>query len=172
VLVEKCLDPDEKPAELMSLWNVDPKRKETGKEPLKELPFAFIFKKKIFLRDDEKELQDPIAKLYVYSQVMTTTTLIVSLFHNWKCECAQTKCFLFFGETLRKLPIVTPIITNASTTNVNRFLNYFMCIQALSSVIDSELPCSIEDAVKLAALQCQITYGDHKATTHVVGFLT
>jgi len=42
----------------------------------------------------------------------------------------------------------------------------------LASVIDSELPCSIDDAVKLAGLQCQVTYGDHKNATHVVGFLT
>lgn len=63
------MDADEKPVELMSIWAVDPKRKETGKEPIKELQFAFIFKKKIFLRDDEKELQDPIAKLFVYNQV-------------------------------------------------------------------------------------------------------
>jgi len=108
---ERCLDADEKPVELMSVWAVDPKRKETGKEPLKELPFAFIFKKKIFLRDDEKELQDPIAKLFVYNQ-------------------------------------------------------------ALASVIESELPCSVDDAIKLAGLQCQVTYGDHKSATHVVGFLT
>jgi len=63
------LDADEKPVELMSIWSLDPKRKETGKETIKELSFAFIFKKKIFLRDDEKELQDPIAKLFVYNQV-------------------------------------------------------------------------------------------------------
>jgi len=108
---ERCLDPDEKPAEVMALWNIDPKKKETGKETLKELTNAFIFKKKIFLRDDEKELQDPIAKLFVYNQ-------------------------------------------------------------AVASVIDSELPCSVDDAVKLAGLKCQINYGDHKAATHVAGFLT
>jgi hypothetical protein len=54
----------------MTLWTVDTKKTQsTGKEPLKDLPFAFIFKKKIFLRDDEKEMQDPVAKNLVYIQV-------------------------------------------------------------------------------------------------------
>jgi len=72
---------------------------------------AFIFKKKIFLRDDSKEMEDTVAKHLVY-------------------------------------------------------------IQALHSVIESEYPCSIDDALKLAGLQVQIVYGDHKAVSHTVGFLT
>jgi len=100
---ERCLDQDEKPCELMSLWSTD--SNSTSK------PCAFVFKKKIFLRDDDKEMQDLIAKHHVY-------------------------------------------------------------IQALHSVIESENPCSVEDAIKLAAIQVQITYGDHKQPTHVVGFLS
>jgi len=100
---ERCLDQDEKPCELMSLWSTD------SNSPSK--PCAFVFKKKIFLRDDDKEMQDLIAKHHVY-------------------------------------------------------------IQALHSVIESEYPCSVEDAIKLAAIQVQITYGDHKQPTHVVGFLS
>lgn len=110
---ERCLEPEEKPCELMTLWTIDTKKKETmtGKEPLKDIPCAFIFKKKIFLRDDEREMQDPVAKNLVY-------------------------------------------------------------IQAVHSVIESEYPCSQEDAIKLAGLQVQIVYGDHKPGTYVLGFLT
>jgi len=101
---ERCLEPDEKPCELMALWNNDA-------TPAAKNQCAFVFKKKIFLRDDEREMQDLTAKHHVY-------------------------------------------------------------IQALHSVIESEYPCSVEDAIKLAGLQVQIVYGDHKASTHVVGFLT
>jgi len=110
---ERCLEPEEKPCELMALWTEavkTPKSKE-GKESLKEAPFAFIFKKKIFLRDDEREMQDPVARHLVY-------------------------------------------------------------IQAVYNVVESEFPCSVDDAIKLAALQVQVVYGDHKFGTHVVGFLT
>jgi len=113
---ERCLEPEEKPCELMALWtdiNTSKSKtaKEGTKESLKDVANAFIFKKKIFLRDDERELQDPVAKHLVY-------------------------------------------------------------IQGLYSVIESEYPCSPEDAIKLAGLQVQIVYGDHKTGTHVVGFLT
>ena len=109
--IERCLDAEEKPCELMTLWTVDTKKREnSGKEPLKELPCAFIFKKKIFLRDDEKEMIDPVAKNLVY-------------------------------------------------------------IQAVHSVIESEYPCTPEDAIRLAGLQVQIVYGDHKPQ-YTVGFLT
>jgi len=102
---ERCLEPDEKPCELMALWNgID--GNSTGSKTA-----AFVFKKKIFLRDDEREIQDLIAKHHVY-------------------------------------------------------------IQALHSVIESEYPCSLEDAIKLAGLQVQIVYGDHKPGNHVVGFLS
>jgi len=100
---ERCLEPDEKPCELMALWNTD------VNNPKNQC--SFVFKKKIFLRDDEREMQDPVAKHHVY-------------------------------------------------------------IQALHSVIESEYTCSMEDAIKLAGLQVQIVYGDHKSATHVTGFLT
>jgi len=108
---ERCLEPDEKPCELMALWNDTKPKTTTAKESIKDLSCCFIFKKKIFLRDDEREMQDAVAKHYVY-------------------------------------------------------------IQALSNVIESDYPCSAEDAVKLAALQVQIVYSDHKPGSHVVGFLT
>jgi len=99
---ERCLEPDEKPCELMTAWGPDTTPSKTA---------AFVFKKKIFLRDDEREMQDLVAKHHVY-------------------------------------------------------------IQALHSVIESEYPCTVEDAIKLAGLQVQIVYGDHKPGNHVVGFLS
>jgi len=88
------------------------KKKAEQKELLiRDLPCAFVFKKKIFLRDDTNEMKDTTAKHFVYSQ-------------------------------------------------------------ALYSVIESEYPCSQEESIKLAGLQLQITYGDHKPATHNVGFLT
>jgi len=101
---ERCLESDEKPGELMALWGND-----NNATPNKGS--AFVFKKKIFLRDDEREMSDLIAKHHVY-------------------------------------------------------------IQALHSVIESEYPCSVEDALKLAGLQVQIVYGDHKPGTHTTGFLS
>lgn len=111
---ERCLEPEEKPCELMTLWTDNTKAKGTtkeGKEALKDAVFAFIFKKKIFLRDDEREMQDSVAKHLVY-------------------------------------------------------------IQALYCVMESEYPCSADEAIKLAGLQVQVVYGDHRIGTHVVGFLT
>lgn len=100
--VERCLESEERPCDLVSEWgNVDKKK---DSEP------KILFKKKIFLRDDDKEMKDPIAKHYLY-------------------------------------------------------------IQALYSVIESEYPCSVDDALILAGLQVQVTYGDHNPSTHVVGFL-
>jgi len=104
---ERCLEPDEKPCELMAGWNVSDNNSTATSNKIA----AFIFKKKIFLRDDEREMQDLIAKHHVY-------------------------------------------------------------IQALHSVIESEYPCSFEDAIKLAGLQVQIVYGDYKSGTHIVGFLS
>lgn len=105
--VERCLDPDEKPCELVSEWGLSDKdkKKDSTSEP------KILFKKKIFLRDDEREMKDTTAKHYIY-------------------------------------------------------------IQALYSVIESEYPCTVEDALTLAGLQVQVTYGDHNPTTHIVGFLT
>lgn len=58
---ERCLDPDEKPSEIQKQWEQDKKSKTTSK---------FLFKKKIFLKDDERELADPIAKDLVYIQAV------------------------------------------------------------------------------------------------------
>jgi hypothetical protein len=58
---ERCLDKDEKPADLMKEWESDKKSK---------VPPCFLFKKKIFLKDDEREMQDPVAKDLVYIQAV------------------------------------------------------------------------------------------------------
>lgn len=101
---ERCLDPDEKPCELINEWSNMEKKKDTPEPRL-------VFKKKIFLRDDDREMKDSVAKHYLY-------------------------------------------------------------IQALHSVIESEYPCTPEDAITLAGLQVQVNYGDHNSGTHTVGFLT
>ncbi len=59
---ERCLDKDEKPADLMKEWELDKKNQKN--------PPCFLFKKKIFLKDDEREMQDPIAKDLVYIQAV------------------------------------------------------------------------------------------------------
>jgi len=100
---ERCLDSDERPAELIEEWkNVE--KKKDGVDP------KLLFKKKIFLRDDDREMKDSVARHLLY-------------------------------------------------------------IQALHSVIESEYPCSIEEALQLAGIQVYVTYGEHNINTHVVGFL-
>jgi len=101
---ERCLDSDEKPGELLEEWSKLEKKKD-GTEP------KIIFKKKIFLRDDDREMKDSVAK-------------------------------------------------------------HLLFIQATYSVIESDYPCSVEEAITLAGLQVQVVYGDHNANTHVVGFLS
>ncbi len=58
---ERCLDKDEKPADLMKEWEQDKKAK---------VQPSFLFKKKVFLKDDEREMQDPVAKDLVYIQAV------------------------------------------------------------------------------------------------------
>ena len=58
---ERCLEPDDKPVEIMTVWEKAGKKK-GGEEPI------FLFKKKIFLKDDDKEMDDPVARDLVYQQ--------------------------------------------------------------------------------------------------------
>eukprot|EP00761_Pharyngomonas_kirbyi_P013343 gb/GECH01013371.1/.p1 GENE.gb/GECH01013371.1/~~gb/GECH01013371.1/.p1 ORF type:complete len:332 (+),score=63.07 gb/GECH01013371.1/:1-996(+) len=44
-------------------------------------------------------------------------------------------------------------------------------IQAVSEVISGNYPCDHDDAVTLAGLQMQVTFGDHNKQNHVAGFL-
>jgi hypothetical protein len=100
---ERCLEPDEKPVELQKTWNAT--SSDSKDEP------HFVFKKKIFIRDDDKEMEDPVAKHLLY-------------------------------------------------------------IQAVHNVINSDYPCNVDEAIKLAGLQVHIVYGDYNPTTHTPGFLT
>jgi len=60
---ERCLDPDEKPVELMKTWTGDPKDEGSPR---------FLFKKKTFIRDDDRELSDLVARHYVYIQALAS----------------------------------------------------------------------------------------------------
>jgi len=71
------LEPDEKPVELMTLWTAVPtdKKKDKEKEKDKDVVIcepSFVFKKKIFLRDDDREMHDPAAKHLVYIQALSS----------------------------------------------------------------------------------------------------
>ncbi|MDP2438756.1 MAG: hypothetical protein Q8P67_23680 [archaeon] len=101
---ERCLDPDDKPVDLMNEWDKAESKK-------KDVTPKFVFKKKIFLKDDDKEMADVNAKDLVY-------------------------------------------------------------LQGVHDVIESVYTCQVQEAIKLAALQVQATYGDHNPGIHVAGFLT
>mmetsp|Transcript_43348 Transcript_43348/g.60848 ORF Transcript_43348/g.60848 Transcript_43348/m.60848 type:complete len:329 (-) Transcript_43348:271-1257(-) len=61
----RCLEGHEKPFELMAKWE---KRKDDS------FNYRFVFKKKIFLKDDDKELEDPVAMDLVYQQAVHDIT--------------------------------------------------------------------------------------------------
>jgi len=52
----------------------------------------------------------------------------------------------------------------------DKVAKHMLYIQALQCVIEGEYPCSVDDAVRLAALQAQVIYGDHNPASHVPGF--
>jgi len=59
---ERCLEPDERPAEIMKSWNgADSKSSSVPK---------FVFKKRTFIRDDDREMDDPVAKHLLYIQAL------------------------------------------------------------------------------------------------------
>lgn len=58
---ERCLDPDDKPVDLMNEWDKAESKKRDSTP-------RFVFKKKIFLKDDDKEMGDDVAKHLVYIQ--------------------------------------------------------------------------------------------------------
>jgi len=59
---ERCLEPDEKPLELQASWEKEKSERKKDSEPM------FLFKKKIFLKDDDREMEDPVAKDLIYKQ--------------------------------------------------------------------------------------------------------
>ena len=62
--LERCLEPGEKPAELKAQWEKEKNDKKKESEPI------FLFKKKIFLKDDDREMGDLVAKDYIYKQAL------------------------------------------------------------------------------------------------------
>lgn len=79
----------------MTLWNTEGSDKASkekkdapkipsSKESFKDSACAFIFKKKIFLRDDEREMNDVVAKNLVYIQVSLRT---VKIFDHFNIIC-------------------------------------------------------------------------------------
>jgi hypothetical protein len=60
---ERCIEADEKPVELMKSWEAESKTK-----PKEQPEPQFLFKKKIFLKEDDKELADLVARNLVYIQ--------------------------------------------------------------------------------------------------------
>jgi hypothetical protein len=59
------LDPDEKLCDLaIGEWGTAADKKKDGTEP------KILFKKKIFLRDDDREMKDTVAKHYIYIQAL------------------------------------------------------------------------------------------------------
>jgi len=58
---ERCLEPEEKPLELQKTWPKDDSKEESA---------HFLFKKKIFIRDDDKEMEDAVAKHLLYIQAV------------------------------------------------------------------------------------------------------
>lgn len=75
---ERCLEHDEKPVEIMEAWEKLPGR---GKGKDDETAPVFLFKKKIFLKDDDREMEDPVAKDLVYKQALNS--VIVS---DYPCQ--------------------------------------------------------------------------------------
>jgi len=63
---ERCIEADEKPVELTKVWEAEMKTK--PKDQLEEP--KFLFRKKIFLKEDEKELADLVARNLVYIQAL------------------------------------------------------------------------------------------------------
>jgi len=57
---ERCLDPEEKPSDIMKSWG-DAKGDNAPK---------FVFKKKTFIRHDDREMDDPVAKHLLYIQAL------------------------------------------------------------------------------------------------------
>jgi len=111
---ERCLGPEEKPVFIAERWSpmvpmkssMDPTSNNIGDQR------RFVFKKKIFVRDEDEQ----------------------------------------------------------DSRDYDKVARHLLYIQAHSSVIEGEYPCSQEDAWKLAGLQMQVIYGNYNADTHVPGF--
>ena len=93
---ERCLEPSEKPAELKAQWAKEKNdKKKDQTEPI------FLFKKKIFLKDDDREMGDPVAKDLIYKQVcfinhFKDKTIISKTNYKFaNSKLGFTKCYYF-----------------------------------------------------------------------------
>lgn len=82
-IVERCLEPEEKPIDLMLQWD-----KEKAERKKSDSESSFVFKKKIFLKDDDREMEDTVAKDLIYKQVNTNFSYFIVI-------CIK-RHFLFF----------------------------------------------------------------------------
>lgn len=79
------MEPDEKPCELVNEWGLnDKEKKKDGSEP------KILFKKKIFLRDDDNEMKDTVAKHYIYIQALYSV-----IESEYPCKNTQFFKFIF-----------------------------------------------------------------------------
>jgi len=67
-ILERCLDPEEKPSDIMKSWG-DAKGDNAPK---------FVFKKKTFIRHDDREMDDPVAKHLLYIQVGYPENILIT----------------------------------------------------------------------------------------------
>lgn len=62
---ERCLEPEEKPVEIIQSWE-----KEKSEKRKSDAEPVLLFKKKIFLKDDDREMDDVVAKDLIYKQAL------------------------------------------------------------------------------------------------------
>lgn len=87
---ERCLEPDEKPSDIMKSWPPDQKEENAPK---------FLFKKKTFIRDDDREMQDPVAKNLLYIQaVYNVINGDYTCNHEQACKLAGLQVHIVYGD--------------------------------------------------------------------------
>jgi len=62
--IERCLEPEDRPVEIQMCWEKEKNEKKKTEEPM------FLFKKKIFLKDDDREMEDLVSKDLIYKQAL------------------------------------------------------------------------------------------------------
>ncbi|KAL0212574.1 hypothetical protein RCL1_006200 [Eukaryota sp. TZLM3-RCL] len=68
---------------------------------------------------------------------------------------------------LRKRYYLSPQVLPSSPADLQ-----FLYHQARHDLLAGDLVCSEEEIVKLAALSCQISFGDYRPDSHIIGFLS
>jgi len=102
---ERCLEPEERPVDLQESWNNSPN-------------CFFLFKKKIFLKDEDKEMEDPVAKDYVYKQALANVNS-----SDYLCTIEQTiqlaglQMQIVYGDYNPSIHVTGFLTTNDSLKN-------------------------------------------------------